>query len=76
MPGVVAISTVVVEHPELVSQRIMRYANLVGRENVIAGVDCGFGTLSYLTEMHPSITWAKLQSLVEGAALATKRLWS
>ena len=75
VPGVVAISTIVVEHPELVAQRIVRYAKLVGRENVIASVDCGFGTLSYVMEMHPTIAWAKLKSLVQGAALATKQLF-
>ena len=75
MPGVIAISTIVVEHPELVAQRIVRYAEMVGREKVIASVDCGFGTVSYATEMHPTIAWAKLKSLVEGAALATKQLF-
>ncbi len=69
VPGVVTHSTDVVEHPELVSQRLQRYARLVGAENVIAGTDCGFGGRS-----HPQIAWAKLRSLVEGAALATKAL--
>jgi 5-methyltetrahydropteroyltriglutamate--homocysteine methyltransferase len=69
IPGVVTHSTDVVEHPELVSQRLQRYARLVGAENVIAGTDCGFGGRS-----HPQIAWAKLRSLVEGAALATKAL--
>jgi 5-methyltetrahydropteroyltriglutamate--homocysteine methyltransferase len=69
-PGVVTHSTDVVEHPMLVSQRIQRFAGLVGRENVIAGADCGFGDRS-----HPQIAWAKLKSLVEGAELATKALW-
>ena len=68
-------SLIVVEHPELVAQRIVRYSKLIGRENVIASVDCGFGTFSYVMEMHPTIAWAKLQSLVEGAALATKQLF-
>jgi 5-methyltetrahydropteroyltriglutamate--homocysteine methyltransferase len=69
VPGVVTHSTDVVEHPELVSQRIQRYARFVGKENVIAGTDCGFGGRS-----HPQIAWAKLRSMVEGAALASKAL--
>ena len=69
IPGVVTHSTDVVEHPELVSQRIQRYARRVGRENVIAGCDCGFGGRS-----HPQIAWAKLRSLADGAALASKAL--
>ena len=69
IPGVVTHSTDLVEHPELVSMRIQRYAHVLGRENVIAGTDCGFGGRS-----HPQIAWAKLKSLVEGAALATKAL--
>jgi len=69
IPGVVTHSTDVVEHPELVSQRIQRFAARVGRENVIAGADCGFGGRS-----HPQIAWAKLQALVDGAALATRAL--
>jgi 5-methyltetrahydropteroyltriglutamate--homocysteine methyltransferase len=68
VPGVVTHSTDVVEHPELVAQRIRRFARRVGRENVIAGCDCGFGGRS-----HPQIAWAKLRSLVEGAALASNR---
>jgi 5-methyltetrahydropteroyltriglutamate--homocysteine methyltransferase len=70
MPGVVSHATNVVEHPELVADRIVRFAKLVGRENVIAGTDCGLGG-----RIHPQIAWAKLQSLTEGAALATKQLW-
>jgi 5-methyltetrahydropteroyltriglutamate--homocysteine methyltransferase len=69
IPGVITHSTDVVEHPELVSQRLQRYAHLVGKENVIAGTDCGFGGRS-----HPQIAWAKLRSMVEGAALASKAL--
>ena len=69
IPGVVSHSTDVVEHPELVSQRLQRYARHVGKENVMAGTDCGFGGRS-----HPQIAWAKLKSLVEGAALASKAL--
>ena len=70
IPGVVTHSTDVVEHPEVVAQRIQRYAERVGKENVIAGCDCGFGGRS-----HPQIAWAKLKSLSEGAALATKALF-
>jgi 5-methyltetrahydropteroyltriglutamate--homocysteine methyltransferase len=69
IPGVITHSTDVVEHPELVSQRIVRYAQRVGRENVMAGADCGFGGRS-----HPQIAWAKLQSLVQGAELASRAL--
>jgi 5-methyltetrahydropteroyltriglutamate--homocysteine methyltransferase len=69
IPGVVTHSTDVVEHPELVSQRLQRYARRVGKENVVAGTDCGFGGRS-----HPQIAWAKLRALVEGAALASKAL--
>ena len=76
MPGVVAISTVVVEHPELVKQRILRYAKLVGRERVIASTDCGFGTVASSPEVHPSIAWAKLDALVEGARRASASLFS
>src|SRR5229473_692624 len=70
IPGVVSHATNVVEHPDLVADRIERFAKLVGRENVIAGTDCGLGG-----RVHPLIAWAKLQSLAQGAALATKRLW-
>ena len=71
MPGVVSHATNVVEHPELVADRILTYAGLVGRENVIAGTDCGLGG-----RLHPQLCWAKLQVLAEGAALASKQLWS
>jgi len=70
VPGVITHSTDVVEHPELVSQRIQRFAALLGKENLIAGADCGFGGRT-----HPQIAWAKLRSLVEGAKLATAALW-
>ena len=69
IPGVVTHSSDVVEHPELVSQRLQRYARRVGKENLIAGTDCGFGGRS-----HPQIAWAKLRAMVEGAALASKAL--
>jgi 5-methyltetrahydropteroyltriglutamate--homocysteine methyltransferase len=71
MPGVVSHATNVVEHPELVADRIVQYAGLIGRERVIAGTDCGLGG-----RVHPSIAWAKLKAMSDGAALATKRLWS
>ncbi len=70
IPGVVSHASNVVEHPELVADRIALYASLVGRENVIAGTDCGLGL-----RVHPQIAWAKLKALSEGAALATKQLW-
>ena len=70
IPGVVSHASNVVEHPELVADRIVQYAKLVGRENVIAGTDCGMGM-----RVHPQIAWAKLKALSEGAALATKELW-
>jgi 5-methyltetrahydropteroyltriglutamate--homocysteine methyltransferase len=75
IPGVISHSTVLVEHPELVAERIVRFADVVGRENVIAGADCGFATFAGSKEVHPSIVWAKLESLVEGAQLASKQLW-
>jgi 5-methyltetrahydropteroyltriglutamate--homocysteine methyltransferase len=76
IPGVISNSTVLVEHPELVAQRICRFAKMVGRENVIAGSDCGFANFANSREIHPSIVWAKLQALAEGARIATKKLFS
>jgi len=76
IPGVISHSTVLVEHPELVAERIGRFAKVVGRENVIAGADCGFATFAGSKEVHPSIVWAKFKSLVEGARIASKRLWA
>ena len=75
IPGVITQSTVLVEHPELVAQRIVRFASVVGRESVIAGADCGFATFAGSTEIHPTIAWAKLPALVEGARRATRTLW-
>jgi len=75
MPGVVSHCVTLVEHPELVAQRIVRYAHVVGRENVIAGNDCGFATSAVLDEVHPEIAWAKLQALTQGAMIASKHLW-
>ena len=75
IPGVITQSTVLVEHPELVAQRLVRFADIVGRERVIAGADCGFASFAGSNEVHPSITWAKFQALVEGARIASKKLW-
>jgi hypothetical protein len=73
IPGVIDSTTNFVEHPELVAQRIVRYAEVVGRENVIAGTDCGFGTFVRAEPtIDPRIAWAKLKSLAEGAAIASK----
>jgi 5-methyltetrahydropteroyltriglutamate--homocysteine methyltransferase len=70
IPGVVSHATNVVEHPELVADRIVRFAEVVGRERVIAGTDCGLGG-----RVHPDIAWAKLAALAEGAALASRQLF-
>jgi 5-methyltetrahydropteroyltriglutamate--homocysteine methyltransferase len=75
VPGVNASTTNYVEHPELVAQRIERYAAIVGRERVIAGTDCGFGTFAGFGKMDPEISYKKLAALVEGAKIASKRLW-
>ena len=75
IPGVITQSSVLVEHPELVAQRLVRYADVVGRERVIAGTDCGFGTMAGLPTIHPSIVWSKFNALVEGARLASRELW-
>ncbi|HWF14521.1 MAG TPA: cobalamin-independent methionine synthase II family protein [Candidatus Acidoferrales bacterium] len=75
-PGVVSHGTNVVEHPELVAERITRFANLVGRENVIASTDCGFSQEQFNRRVHPSIMWAKLEAMAEGARIASEELWS
>jgi 5-methyltetrahydropteroyltriglutamate--homocysteine methyltransferase len=76
IPGVITHCSVLVEHPELVSERIQRYARLVGKENVIAGADCGFASMPRaVVEVHPSIVWAKFLALGEGARLASRALW-
>jgi 5-methyltetrahydropteroyltriglutamate--homocysteine methyltransferase len=75
IPGVLDSTTNYVEHPELVAQRLVTFASLVGRERVIAGSDCGFATTATNPTVHPSITWAKLQAMAEGAQLASARLW-
>jgi 5-methyltetrahydropteroyltriglutamate--homocysteine methyltransferase len=75
IPGVISHATNIVEHPELVAERIVRLARLVGRENVIASTDCGFAQVTYFARVHPQIMWAKLEALVAGARLASKELW-
>ncbi len=76
IPGVVTHASNIVEHPELVAERIVRFARLVGRENVIAGTDCGFSSqATYHPEIHPSVMWAKFRAMAEGARLATAQLW-
>ncbi|MGH7073745.1 MAG: cobalamin-independent methionine synthase II family protein [Stellaceae bacterium] len=75
IPGVVSHCLHLVEHPELVAQRIVRFAEMVGRERVIAGTDCGFGTSGAGDEVHPEVAWAKLHALIEGARIASERLW-
>ena len=75
IPGVISHATNIVEHPELVAQRLIRLAKIVGRENVLAGTDCGFAQSPFAQRVHPSIMWAKLRSLAEGARLATQELW-
>jgi 5-methyltetrahydropteroyltriglutamate--homocysteine methyltransferase len=76
IPGVISHATNIVEHPELVAERIVRLAKLVGRENVIASTDCGFAQGPFHRRVHPTIMWAKLAALVEGARIATKELWA
>jgi|SRR5579859_5869718 len=75
IPGVVTHHTNVVEHPELVAQRLVRLANVVGRENVLAGTDCGFAQGAFIHRVHPEVPWAKLAALAEGARLASRELW-
>jgi 5-methyltetrahydropteroyltriglutamate--homocysteine methyltransferase len=75
VPGVISHATNVVEHPELVAERITRYARILGRENVMAGTDCGFAQGPFHRRVHPSIMWAKLEALSEGARIASKALW-
>ena len=75
IPGVITQSSVLVEHPELVAQRLVRYARCVGKENLIAGADCGFGTFAGTEEIQERVAWAKLEALVQGARLASGQLW-
>jgi 5-methyltetrahydropteroyltriglutamate--homocysteine methyltransferase len=76
IPGVITHACNIVEHPELIAERLLRFAKLVGRENVLAGADCGFSSqATYNTEVHPKVVWAKFDAMREGAALASKELW-
>jgi 5-methyltetrahydropteroyltriglutamate--homocysteine methyltransferase len=75
IPGVISHATNIVEHPELVAERIVRLAKIVGRENVMGGTDCGFAQSPFARRVHPSIMWAKLKSLTDGARIATQTLW-
>ncbi len=77
IPGVITHASNIVEHPVLIAERLVRFAKLVGRENVVAGADCGFSSqATYHTEVHPTVVWAKFEAMREGARLATKQLWS
>jgi len=75
IPGVVSHATNIVEHPELVAERLVRLAKLVGCENVLAGSDCGFAQTPFTNRVHPSIALAKLESMAEGARIASRELW-
>lgn len=76
IPGAITHSTVLVEHPELVCDRLLHFADVVGRERVIAGADCGFGTFAGSMIIHPTIAWAKLEALVKGTTMASAKLWA
>jgi 5-methyltetrahydropteroyltriglutamate--homocysteine methyltransferase len=76
IPGVISSSTNYVEHPEVVAQRLLRYANVIGKERIMAGSDCGFGTFAGFGPVYPAFAWMKFRSLAEGARLASERLWS
>ena len=76
VPGVVSHGTNVVEHPELVAERLLRFASCVGRENLIAGTDCGFAQEELNRRVHPTVMWAKLEAMAEGARLASQQLWT
>jgi len=75
IPGVITHHIITVEHPQVIADRIVRYAKIVGRENVIAGADCGFAQVDHLQRVHPSVMWAKSEALAAGAKLATQELW-
>jgi 5-methyltetrahydropteroyltriglutamate--homocysteine methyltransferase len=76
IPGMLLHACNIVEHPDLIAERLVRFAERVGRDNVIAGTDCGFSSqASYRTEVHPTVVWAKFQALSEGARIASRRLW-
>ena len=76
IPGVIDSTSNFIEHPELIAQRIVRYARLVGRENVLAGTDCGFGTFAGRSRVDSEIVWAKFQAMADGAQLASRQLWA
>ena len=77
IPGVITHASNIVEHPLWIAERLVRFAERVGRENVVAGADCGFSSqATYATEVHPTVVWAKFQALRDGARLASQRLWS
>jgi 5-methyltetrahydropteroyltriglutamate--homocysteine methyltransferase len=77
IPGMVSHASNIVEHPELIADLLVNYGKLVGRENVVAGSDCGFSSqATFMPEVHPTVVWAKFQAMAEGARLATRRLWS
>ena len=75
IPGVIESKSNFIEHPELIAQRIARYANLVGRDNVVAGSDCGFGTWVGQAAVDPDVVWAKLAAMADGAKIATRQFW-
>jgi 5-methyltetrahydropteroyltriglutamate--homocysteine methyltransferase len=76
-PGMITHASNIVEHPELIAERLIRFAKLVGRENVMAGADCGFSSQAlYRTEVHNTVVWEKFKALREGADIATKKLWN
>jgi 5-methyltetrahydropteroyltriglutamate--homocysteine methyltransferase len=76
IPGVITHASNIVEHPQLIAERLLRFARLVGRENVIAGADCGFSSqATYRPEVHPTVIWKKFEAMVEGARLASEDLW-
>jgi methionine synthase II (cobalamin-independent) len=76
-PGVITHASNIVEHPEWIAERLIRFAKLVGRENVMAGADCGFSSQAlHKTEVHPTVVWEKFKAMRQGADLATKRLWN
>src|SRR5207248_9105579 len=75
IPGVITHSSNIAEHPGLIAERIGRFAGAVGRENVIAGADCGFASFAATCEVHPAVVWVKLQALADGARLASRELW-
>jgi len=76
IPGVIESKSNFIEHPDLIAQRIDRYANLVGRENVMAGSDCGYGTWVGQAAVDPDVVWAKLAALAEGARIASAKYWN